>query len=95
MAILLAVQWVVCRIVNQIANLMLEIKQTLYRKEIPVMGLKIFLWIPAHVGIRGNEAEDSAAKSATKDQINLTTSITKSEIRTKVKNKLKGEWQKQ
>ncbi|XP_037531102.1 uncharacterized protein LOC119408373 [Nematolebias whitei] len=75
-------------------DILLELQQTLFR--IQMMGLTvIFLWTPAHIGIRGNEAADRAAKAATKDQINFTISISKSEVRTIVKQKLKGKWQKQ
>lgn len=46
-------------------DILIEIQQTLYR--IQMMGSTgSFLWVPAHIGVKGNEMADKAAKEATK-----------------------------
>lgn len=43
------------------SDILIEIQQTLFR--IHMMGLSVvFVWVPAHYGVRGNEAEDKLAK---------------------------------
>uniref|UniRef100_A0A8C2HUK7 Uncharacterized protein n=1 Tax=Cyprinus carpio TaxID=7962 RepID=A0A8C2HUK7_CYPCA len=76
-------------------DILIEIQQTLYR--IQMMGLTVnFLWVPAHIGIQGNEMADKAAKEAIKNNgINLSVSISKNEIKSIIKERLKVRWQKQ
>ena len=76
-------------------DILLEVKQTLYR--ILMMGLTIvFLWIPPHIGIRGNEMANKVAKEATKNScIDLVVSCSKTEIKSIIKQRLKERWQKQ
>lgn len=77
------------------ADILLEIQQTLYR--IQMVGIVvIFLWVPASIGIIGNEMADKAAKEATKrEYIDVTVNISKMEIKSIIKQKLKERWQKQ
>jgi ribonuclease HI len=52
-----------------------------------------FSWVPAHVGISGNERADVEAKNALAQQITLSTLYTESEVKSKVKSALHGCWQ--
>jgi len=46
-------------------DILIEIHQALYR--IQMMGITvIFVWVPAHIGVKGNEKADNAAKAATR-----------------------------
>ena len=76
-------------------DVLIEMQQTLYR--IQMMGLSIILvWIPVHIGIKGNELADKCAKEATKrNHIDITVPFSESEIKTTIKYKLKERWQKQ
>ncbi len=48
-------------------DILMEIMQTLYR--IQMMGITVvFLWVPAHIGIQGNETADKEAKASSKEQ---------------------------
>lgn len=76
-------------------DILIEIQQTLYRNQ--MMGLSIILvWIPAHIGIRGNELADKGAKEATKrNQTDMEVPFSKTEMKTMIKYKLREWWQKQ
>ncbi len=76
-------------------DILLEIQQTIFR--IQMMGLSItFVWIPAHVGLSGNETADRHAKEATRNNhIDIQVPFSKTEMKTRIKHKLKERWQKQ
>ena len=55
-----------------------------------------FLWVPAHIGVNGNETADKVAKQATKNiNTDLEVSFGRTEIKSIIKQRLKEKWQKQ
>lgn len=52
----------------------------------------IFLWIPAHVGIPGNELADNAAKEATSGQVDEGTTIPYADVKTTITNTIYAAW---
>ena len=57
-------------------------------------GIRITLgWVPAHVGVVGNEAADKYGKQAIKHKIELNISYSKAEVKCIIKEKVKGIWQ--
>ncbi|XP_053089092.1 uncharacterized protein LOC113540370 [Pangasianodon hypophthalmus] len=76
------------------ADIMIEILQTIYR--IQMMGICVaFCWIPAHVGVKGNELADEYAKEATKKvDIDMQIKYGKSEMKCLIKQHVKNRWQK-
>jgi ribonuclease HI len=76
-------------------DILIEIQQTLYR--IQMMDITvIFLRVPAHMGVKGNEMADKAAKEATtRKDIDVSVKISKMEIKSIIKQEMKERWQKQ
>lgn len=74
-------------------DILIEIQMTLYR--IQMMGMTVvFVWVPAHVGVRGNEMADRAAKEAAKSSCSkVEVNISKTE--SIIKKRLKERWQKE
>uniref|UniRef100_A0A3Q3BE46 Reverse transcriptase domain-containing protein n=1 Tax=Kryptolebias marmoratus TaxID=37003 RepID=A0A3Q3BE46_KRYMA len=74
-------------------DILLEIYHTLFR--IQNMGMMvIFVWVPAHIGVDGNEKADKMAKRAIKNPVSITVKISKSEGKSIAKENLMKVWQK-
>lgn len=58
-------------------------------------GIEIsFVWVPAHIGVQGNELADKCAKnSAMHMNVDLQIPFSKSEVKSVVKRKVRGRWQ--
>ena len=66
----------------------LQLYNELYNKGFCIL----FSWVPAHIGIKGNEAADKAAKQAC---ITLNSSVSYSYLKLAVNSFIKGKWQGQ
>nr|CAH7763726.1 unnamed protein product [Callosobruchus chinensis] len=53
----------------------------------------IFVWVPSHVGITGNELADNAAKLATTQQVDENILVRPDDVKTSFKPRLKIQWQ--
>ena len=76
------------------SDLVVELLVLLYRIE-HAGGSVGFLWVPAHVGVEGNEAADVAAKKALERDIDVRVSIGNSECRSIIKRRITDVWQRE
>ena len=70
-----------------------EIKEWLYKLHSKLKKVQ-FCWIPAHVGIQGNEIADKLAKQAAKYPNVKFDSIPHSDLRETIRSHIKRKWQK-
>lgn len=69
-----------------------EIYETLFR--IHNWNIEIiFLWVPAHRGVKGNEIADSLAKEAIKQENVMEILLSRTEIKAMIKSKITNKWQ--
>lgn len=54
-----------------------------------------FLWVPAHVGVKGNEMADGAAKRALRREVDMKVAIGVNEYRSIIRRRITAEWQEQ
>ena len=74
-------------------GLLFEVLQTITR--IVQQGRKLkFLWVPAHIGIKGNEKADEMAKEALeKEIVEMNVSISKAEVKSVIWERVNKMWQ--
>ena len=74
-------------------GLLFEVLQSITR--IVQQGRQIhFLWVPAHVGVKGNEKADKMAKKALeKEKVEMNISLSKAEVKSLIWEKVNKMWQ--
>ncbi|XP_050499098.1 uncharacterized protein LOC126891791 [Diabrotica virgifera virgifera] len=73
--------------------LVIKIKQEVHTAQLNGK-IIIFLWIPSHIGIQGNEEADNAAKeAATSDSAECTETFTSADVKAAVKRKVRYMWE--
>ena len=76
-------------------DLLLEILESLYR-----FGLRqnppevIFMWVPGHRGVRGNDIVDSLAKRALQQEQNYVIPLSKNEAKAYISSYIRRVWQR-
>ncbi|XP_061747026.1 uncharacterized protein LOC133545438 [Nerophis ophidion] len=74
-------------------DIVYEIVQAIYRIN-KAGGVVTFLWVPAHVGVEGNELADRYAKQAsTKTKVNMEIKHSKEEVKSIIKIEHNKKWQ--
>lgn len=76
------------------SDLVVELLALLYKIE-KAGGEVVFLWVPAHVGVEGNEVADGAAKRALRREVDVVTAIGVQEYRSSIRRVITAGWQKQ
>ena len=74
------------------SDLMVELLVMLFKIE-KAGGDIGFLWVPAHVGVEGNEMADRVAKKALTREVDIDLTIGAYECRSIIKRKITSEWQ--
>jgi ribonuclease HI len=74
-------------------DMVIEIIQELYSIKQDSLEVQ-FLWVPAHIGLRGNEEADALAKKATEREIvDIQILFSRSEIKSIIKKNIMKKWQ--
>ena len=75
-------------------DLLYDVLQSLFRLHQQDI-LVIFVWVPSHSGIEGNEVVDQLAKDALNSEIQINIPLSKAEVKHIIVTKMIGEWQGQ
>ncbi len=74
-------------------DLLDEINQLIFKSNQQSISV-IFIWVPAHKGVEGNEKADRLAKEAvTSEMVELDIKLSRSEIKSIIKDKINRMWQ--